>query len=1344
MVSKKNFRTHIQIVFFILGLLLFSCTHQQDQLPSTIVSPKVIIADGYLVPSSSISPPEIKPAGIPLITKAGKPKIVKANSIIFPAGEPKVVTAGIPKICTPGTDTFSLPKIFPATDSSVLAGIPEIVIAKEAHINDDNPQNFSLYGKLQGLKEGHIFCMLEDKKKNIWFGTSGGGVSKYDGKSFTNYTAKEGFGNSVYCMLEDKNGNIWFSVETGICRYDGKFCTYFKNNESVSNYGVCSMIEDKIGNIWFGTNGGGVYKYDGNRVEAIERGDKSARQNQQDLKKTNGKLVKSFTHFTTKQGLSSNIIFKVLEDKNGNIWFGTQGGGASRYNGHSFSQFGYNEGFSNNHIRNLFEDKIGNIWFGIDGEGICKYDGNRVEAIEKGDKDAQQWQKDLNKTNGKLIKTFTYYMDKQGLFGNAVLAMYEDKTGNIWTGSYAGGLCKFDGNRIDAIENGDKTAQLKQEDLKKVNGKLIKCFTHFDEKQGLSYKDVRCMLEDKSGNLWFGTDGRGVCRYDGKSFTHFTEKEGIPNKIVWSMFKDNSGTVWFGTYLGGAFKYDGESFTYYTQTEGLTNNYIKSILQDKYGNIWFSFMNNGAAKYDGKTFSHFAMQQGLFRNQVSCMLADKIGNIWFGSAEGVCRYNGSRIDAIEGSDKTAQLTQQGLNKSNEKLLKTFTYFTSKSGLSGNSVSSMLEDRIGNIWIGTSDGGVTKYTYPNMEKNAAFTHFTEKEGLCNNNVISIFEDKIGNIWFGTFGGGVSKYDGNRVEAIEKGKIIPLNELQDLKRVNGKLVKSFTNYTTKEGLSNNVITSILEDKNGNIWLGTSIGLSKLIQTKLGEVSGKAKSRTVLENNVIIKNYGYEDGFLGIGCRLKSICEDNNGTIWIGSDDRLTAYHPEGDNPDTIAPNIQITNVELFNENINWINLEHKKDTNIILGNGVRVGNFKFDGISKWYSLPENLSLAYNNNYLTFKFIGITQKQSRKVKYQYKLEGIDQNWSAVTVSTEAPYGNLPQGKYTFKVKAVNSEGYWSSEYNYTFSIRPPWWKTWWMYTIYGISIILLVAGIVWWNGRRLRERAKELVGEVRKATKEIVEQKHLIEEKHKEITDSINYAERIQRALLASKKLLNENLADYFILFKPKDIVSGDFYWAAKLNNDNFAVVTADSTGHGVPGAIMSILNIACLKEAVTQNLSSPEIILNETRRLIIENLKNDGSAEGGKDGMDASLLSFDFKNNILYCAAANNPVWIIRGPELIEIKADRMPVGKHDKDKTPFTLHTINLQKGDIVYTLTDGFADQFGGEKGKKFKYKELQELLLSISNEPSSVQKEKLNEAFDNWKGNLEQVDDVCLMGVRV
>jgi len=280
-------------------------------------------------------------------------------------------------------------------------------------------------------------------------------------------------------------------------------------------------------------------------------------------------------------------------------------------------------------------------------------------------------------------------------------------------------------------------------------------------------------------------------------------------------------------------------------------------------------------------------------------------------------------------------------------------------------------------------------------------------------------------------------------------------------------------------------------------------------------------------------------------------------------------------------------------------------------------------------------------------------------------------------------------------------------------------------------------------LAESERILEQKVIERTEEVVRQRHIVEEKHKEITDSINYAERIQRSFLATKELLDENLKDHFVFFKPKDIVSGDFYFAEKLTNNSFLLATADSTGHGVPGAIMSLLNITSLEKAI-ENQDQPSDILNTTRKIIIERLKKDGSAEGGKDGMDCSVICFDFKKKKIIVSAANNPVWIVRGSETIEIKPDKMPVGKHDKQDVSFTQQTIDIKKGDVIYTLTDGFSDQFGGSLGKKFMSKKLRELLSKNAHLPMEEQRSILENTFISWVGDLEQIDDVTLIGVRV
>lgn len=295
--------------------------------------------------------------------------------------------------------------------------------------------------------------------------------------------------------------------------------------------------------------------------------------------------------------------------------------------------------------------------------------------------------------------------------------------------------------------------------------------------------------------------------------------------------------------------------------------------------------------------------------------------------------------------------------------------------------------------------------------------------------------------------------------------------------------------------------------------------------------------------------------------------------------------------------------------------------------------------------------------------------------------------------------------------------------------------------IVILLCIFIVVMVNRFNLTRKQKNII-ELKE--KETARQKEVIEEKQKEIIDSINYAKRIQHSLLASEQLLAAHIPSHFIFFHPKDIVSGDFYWGAELSNGDFALVTADSTGHGVPGAIMSMLNIACLNEAVGKRITSADKILFETRKSIIEHLSNDGSNDGGKDGMDCSLVCLDPAHTVLKCAAANNPVWIVRNNSVMEIKPDKMPVGKHDKDQQIFTLHEIPLEKNDMIYTFTDGYADQFGGPKGKKFKYKPLEDFLLSISQLSLPEQQILLDKQFREWKGNLEQVDDVLVIGIRI
>ncbi len=308
-----------------------------------------------------------------------------------------------------------------------------------------------------------------------------------------------------------------------------------------------------------------------------------------------------------------------------------------------------------------------------------------------------------------------------------------------------------------------------------------------------------------------------------------------------------------------------------------------------------------------------------------------------------------------------------------------------------------------------------------------------------------------------------------------------------------------------------------------------------------------------------------------------------------------------------------------------------------------------------------------------------------------------------------------------------------------------------IYFISSILFFVFLIMlfvYKNYKQKQKANILLEEkntlIEIQKREVEIQKSVIEEHQKETIDSINYAKRIQYALLANDDLLNESLPQHFVLFKPKDIVSGDFYWATKHNN-KFYLAVCDSTGHGVPGAFMSLLNMGFLNEAIREkNLEEPHEVLNFVRKRLIESIGNDGQ----QDGMDAILICIDngpLMNQdsvkITYAAANNAPILI--SSEIVELPKDKMPVGKGEKISS-FTLQSVVLKKGDVLYLYTDGYADQFGGPKGKKFKYKPLNELLLNNSSLPLNAQAEILKKEFENWKGDLEQVDDVCVLGIKL
>lgn len=295
---------------------------------------------------------------------------------------------------------------------------------------------------------------------------------------------------------------------------------------------------------------------------------------------------------------------------------------------------------------------------------------------------------------------------------------------------------------------------------------------------------------------------------------------------------------------------------------------------------------------------------------------------------------------------------------------------------------------------------------------------------------------------------------------------------------------------------------------------------------------------------------------------------------------------------------------------------------------------------------------------------------------------------------------------------------------------------YYLYGGLILLVIFGVFMYNRFRVTRKQKSII-EAQKL--EVDKQKETIEETHKEITDSIAYAKRIQSAILPPNSLIAEHLKNAFVLYKPKDVVAGDFYWL-EVKDGKTIFAAADCTGHGVPGAMVSVICNNALNRSVREfGFTDPSQILNQSRELVVQEFEK--SEEEVKDGMDIALCSLE--NKQLNYAGANNPLWIIRNGEIIETKADKQPIGKFE-NASNFTNHSFELQQNDTFYIFSDGYVDQFGGERGKKFKTKAFRELLLSIQDQTMIEQKASIDQAFEDWRGEIEQIDDVVVIGVRI
>lgn len=807
----------------------------------------------------------------------------------------------------------------------------------------------------------------------------------------------------------------------------------------------------------------------------------------------------NFSYFSTLQGLKHDVYRTIFQDSRGNLWFTSFGGGGlTKYDGKYFHHYTSDNGLPDNTVVSMYEDSKGNLWLGTYHYGVIKFDGKGFTMIYlPADPETNVIWETIEDNNGniwfttggggvwKMTEDSLYQINTDnGLAGNYVNHVMQDKDGLLWF-SAMGGVSTFDGKELstyrfeknetnsilvtEQLSDGDYWMGTWYDGLIKYDGKD---FYHYSKNSGLEDLAVGEIIEGPDGKIWKISYGGGMTSFDGEYYRTYKEEHGLGNNYLLGFMKDKNSKFWIATQRAGVNRYNGDLFTHIRGNEGLANNSVRTIFEDNEGKIWIGTFGGGFDIYDGKTFKNYSLEQGLQSNRVYHIYEDSKGIKW-----------------IADGDK-------GLNKLEGNQL---THYRNLTGDAGG--FRVFEDSKGDIWMLTYEKGIF-----HLSGDSIYI-YKQAQGQQVNNNRSILEDSLGRIWIGTAGGGIVIMEEDSLRYITpevlSDKVVNTMILDHKNRIwagtqeGVNIIEGNKIYklNTEDGIQGKTIESIYQDSKGHIWLATSSGLNRLDSKNYDALFNSMQKGEIIADKFYFKNYSYSNGFLGVGCNRNAFHEDRNGDIWIGARDRLTIYHPEGDIDDTIPPNLEIRKISLYNEDVTWSKFIDS-DSSYSLSNGVKLHDISLSATTVWNNLPENLSLAHDNNYLSFEFIGITMNNPEKVTYRYKMEGLEEQWNQNTERNLASYGNMPFGDFTFKVQARNSQGYWSEVEEFHFEIRPPWYQTWTARSAFLILAVLVIVGQGRYRTRNLKRRQEELIREVKLATKEIEAQKAEIERNHQEM--------------------------------------------------------------------------------------------------------------------------------------------------------------------------------------------------------------------------------------------------------
>ncbi len=895
---------------------------------------------------------------------------------------------------------------------------------------------------------------------------------------FNKLTVEDGLSqNTINHIIQDQKGFVWFATNGGLNKFDGiEFTTFVYNgndSNSISNNIINHLFEDDRGMIWISTQNG-LNVYD----ESTES------------------FIAYKNEINNPFSISHNQITCTVEDNHGNIWIGTAGGGLNRFDPDKgqFKAFRKNDrnpqSLSSNFITCLEKDKYGYIWIGTRDNGLNMLDPEHQKFL-------------------RYVKSNSEH--HQSISSNEINTIYEDYEGDLWIGTSEG---------IDLMKPNINGRHLSSRD------EIINFHNLLSPRYSPASKNISSIFQGASGLLWFGTkdDGLGFInkylKVTGKYTVNPNSDFSLLSNYVTSVFDDKTGILWIGTNSGiNIIDKLRDRFVWYKRIPGkgntISSNNIRSIYRDTQGILWLGTQDQGLTKYNPLTdiFTTYSTDDFIvegesikerdrvlrkYDKRISSYSPTKIYYLSHNRINSIIQYSPSILWIGTGGG--------GINilNSRNNSIKTIRHDPEKyTTLSSDNITCIYKDSKGQIWIGTEDAGLNRYhgnsfIRYNYDENDIFS-------ISSNSVQSIVEDEDGNIWIGTFGGGINKYDHDNQRFIryfyqdKYDKGISSNYVYSLlydepdklwiSTTDGLNIldinnNEFEQITISDGLPSNTVYSLLDDQNGNIWVSTNKGISRISKTSL-----------------VVKNYDKEDGLQSTEFNPSSSYVTPGNTMYFGSTKGYCTFNPTLITDNTSKPEIVITNFKILNEKV-YINAPGSP-------------------LEKHISETDTLELSYKDISISFEFVALNFTDSKKNQYAYKMENFEDNWNYVGTRRFANYTNLQPGNYIFKVKASNNDGIWNEEGKSIYIIiKPPFWGTWWFYSIMISFIAGMVILTIQIRTRSLHRSKIKLEEQVKRRTKQVKKQNRVLEKANKEIVQQKNEIETQNKLLIEKNKEISSS--------------------------------------------------------------------------------------------------------------------------------------------------------------------------------------------------------------------------------